>query len=95
MSQDSMNTPTEQIEDDRPLWDIVLGVYGYPALLLAHKLKIFPLLADGPLSLTAICDKLNIKARPAEAIFGDARRFLSLLWPNLRSFEEVAPRGRA
>ena len=48
MVQNSMNTP-KQIEDDRPLWDIVLGVYGYPALLLAHKLKIFPLLADGPL----------------------------------------------
>ena len=72
MAQESINTPTKQIEDDRPLWDVVLGVYGYPALLLAHKLKIFPLLADGPLSLTAICDKLNIKARPAEAILTTA-----------------------
>jgi hypothetical protein len=31
--------------DDRRVWDVVFGVYGFPAILLAHKLKLFPLLA--------------------------------------------------
>lgn len=61
-----------QIEDDRPLWDVVLGCYGYPALLLAHKLKVFPLLADGPLALAEICGRLNIRERPAEALLASA-----------------------
>lgn len=36
--------------DDRPLWEVVLGGYGYPAVLLAHRLKLFPLLAENPLA---------------------------------------------
>jgi hypothetical protein len=34
--------------DDRRVWDVVFGVYGFPAVLLAHKLKLFPLLANRP-----------------------------------------------
>ena len=60
--------------DDRPLWDIVLGVYGYPAVLLAHKLKLFPLLAEKPRTLAEICDALNIARRPAEALVTAAHR---------------------
>jgi hypothetical protein len=54
--------------DDRPLWDIVLGVYGYPALLLAHKLKLFPLLAAEPRTLAEICDGLHLARRPVAAL---------------------------
>jgi hypothetical protein len=61
-----------QSPDDRKLWDVVLGVYGYPALLLAHKLGVFSLLEEGPLTLPAICEKLNVKPRPAEAILTTA-----------------------
>ena len=57
-----------QAPDDRKLWDVVLGLYGYPALLLAHKLGVFSLLEHGELSLPMICERLNIKSRPAEAI---------------------------
>lgn len=66
--------------DDRPVWDVVFAIYGYPALLLAHRLKLFPLLAEGPRTLTEICDALNIKQRPAEAILtvATALGFLSL-----------------
>ncbi|SOD41420.1 methyltransferase [Nitrosovibrio sp. Nv4] len=76
----SISANSMKIEDDRPLWDVVLGIYGYPALLLAHKLKVFPLLANEALTLPAICDKLNIKRRPAEAILTTATAlgFLSL-----------------
>src|SRR5687768_10833730 len=81
MSQESsISANPMPAEDDRPLWDVVLGIYGYPALLLAHKLKVFSLLANGALTLSAICDKLNIKRRPAEAILTTATAlgFLSL-----------------
>jgi len=53
---------------DQPLWDVVLGVYGYPAVLIAHRLKLFSLLAERPCTLSEICDALKIAARPAEAI---------------------------
>jgi len=36
--------------DDRPLWEAVRGVYGYPAVLLAHRRKLYPLLAEKPLA---------------------------------------------
>ncbi len=66
--------------DDRPLWDVAFAVFGYPALLIAHRLKVFSLLAEGALALPDICEKLNIKPRPAEAILtvATALGFLSL-----------------
>jgi hypothetical protein len=54
--------------DDRRVWDVVFGVYGFPAVLLAHKLKLFPLLANRSRSLSQVCEALGIKRRPAEAI---------------------------
>jgi len=80
MAQDiSSNIQTPRV-DDRPVWDVIFAVYGYPALLLAHRLKVFPLLADSPRTLTDICTSLNIKQRPAEAILtaATALGFLSL-----------------
>ncbi|MDV6343804.1 methyltransferase [Nitrosomonas sp. Is37] len=66
--------------DDRPLWDVVFAIYGYPALLLAHRLRVFPLLAENTRTLSEICNALNIKQRPAEAILtaATALGFLSL-----------------
>ncbi len=66
--------------DDRPLWDVIFAIYGYPALLLAHRLKIFPLLAEHSHTLPEICKALNIQQRPAEAILTTATAlgFLSL-----------------
>ena len=63
----SSNTQTPRV-DDRPVWDVVFAVYGYPALLLAHRLKIFALLADNPSTLTEICNAVKINQRPAEAV---------------------------
>jgi len=56
--------------DDRPLWDMLFGIWGYPAVLVAHDLKLFPLLAEQPRTLTDICDALNVAPRPAEALLG-------------------------
>lgn len=54
--------------DDRVLWDIIMGIYGYQAVLLAHDLKLFPLLAKKPLTLLEISDMLHISLRPAQAL---------------------------
>lgn len=66
--------------DDRPVWDVAFAIYGYPALLLAHRLKVFSLLAESARTLPEICEALNIKPRPAEAILTAATSlgFLSL-----------------
>ena len=80
MAQDTFSNIQPPRVDDRPVWDVIFAVYGYPALLLAHRLKVFPLLAEGPRSLADICDALKIKPRPAEAILtvATALGFLSL-----------------
>lgn len=54
--------------DDRLLWDIITGIYGRQAVLLAHDLKLFPLLAKGPLTAARISEALHLAPRPAEAI---------------------------
>lgn len=54
--------------DDRPLWDVVFGIYGYPAVLLAHKVKLFSLLEKRPRTLPEICTELGIRRRPAAAL---------------------------
>jgi hypothetical protein len=58
--------------DDRPVADVVLGIFGYNAVLAAHRLKLFPLLADGPRALPEVCAALGIKPRPAQAILAAA-----------------------
>ena len=80
MAQDDISNIKVPRVDDRPLWDVVLAVYGYPALLLAHRLKIFSLLADGPRTAMEICNLLNLKQRPTEAILtaATALGFLAL-----------------
>jgi hypothetical protein len=54
--------------DDRPLWDIIMGIYGYQAVLLCHDLKLFPLLAAKPGTLAEIAAALQIAPRPAQAL---------------------------
>ncbi len=68
MSQPSSGEIHRPRTDDRALWDVVLGVYGYPAVLLAHRLKLFPLLAEKPRMLPEVCAALHIARRPAEAL---------------------------
>ena len=58
--------------DDQPLWDILGGIWGYPAVLVAHELKLFALLADKPLSLEEICTAKNLARRPAHTLLAVA-----------------------
>jgi len=52
--------------------DVILGTFGYNAVLAAHRLKLFPLLASGPCTVSDVCTALNIKQRPAQAILAAA-----------------------
>lgn len=54
--------------DDRPLWDVVFGLLGYQAVVVAHSLKLFPTLAERPLTLDEVCAALGIAPRPAQAL---------------------------
>lgn len=51
--------------DDRALWDVMFGIWGYPAVLVAHELKLFELLPDKPLTLPEICE-----ANPRPSLIG-------------------------
>ena len=42
MSQQSSGDIHRPRTDDQPLWDVVLGLYGYPAVLLAHRYRMRP-----------------------------------------------------
>src|SRR5262249_5817170 len=58
--------------EDRPVADVVLGIFGYNAVLAAHRLRLFPLLAAGPRTLPDVCAAPGIKPRPAQTILAAA-----------------------
>ncbi|MBD2249089.1 methyltransferase [Nostoc sp. FACHB-888] len=47
------------------VWDVIVGLYSYPTLLVAHELKLFPLLAETPRTLEEISQSLNLAPRAA------------------------------
>src|SRR5262245_38985796 len=68
MSQHDSVTIHRPRSDDRPLWDVYWGAYGYFAVHIAHGVGVFPLLADSPRTLDEVCQALGLKRRAAEAI---------------------------
>ena len=54
--------------DDRLMRDVLFGITGQLAVLVAHDLKLYPLLAERPRTLREVCDGLHIAPRPAEAL---------------------------
>jgi hypothetical protein len=66
--------------DDSLLWDVMLGIWGYPAVLVAHELKFFEMLAEKPLTLEEICKTKRLAPRPAETLLAvcTALRLLKL-----------------
>ncbi|MFJ7305195.1 methyltransferase [Streptomyces sp. NPDC099088] len=58
--------------DDERLWDVVFGVFGYPAILIAHKLRIFSVISRGVESIDEICHATGIARRPAQALLSAA-----------------------
>jgi hypothetical protein len=67
MSDQASKLHTPRV-DDRPLWDVMFGIWGYPAVRVAHELKLFELLADKPLTLPEICEAKELAARPADIL---------------------------
>jgi Dimerisation domain len=47
---------------------VAFGVWGYPAVFVAHELKLFELLSDRALALDEVCAMKRIAPRPAEAL---------------------------
>jgi hypothetical protein len=54
--------------DDRPLWDLIAAARGYTAMLIAHDLKLFAYLGDGPRTLEEICTALKLADHPAQGL---------------------------
>ena len=68
MSQQASETISKPRVDTRVIEDILFALDGYWAVLVAHDLKLFPLLAERPQTLADVCDRLQIARRPAEAL---------------------------
>jgi hypothetical protein len=54
--------------DDRPVWDVLFGIWGYPAVLGAHQMKLFELLAERPLTIEEVGAELKIARSPADTL---------------------------
>ena len=70
LTQDSTISANVQTQktDARLLWNLLFADTGRQVLLLAHDIKLFPLLAEKPRTIKEICEELKICQRPAEAI---------------------------
>ena len=68
----SQRTGLQEPLDDRLVTDVPMGIYGFLAILVAYRLKLFPLLASGPQTIPDICAALGIRPRPAQAILAAA-----------------------
>ena len=60
--------PVERRPEERALRDLVSGAYVLPAILVAHELRLFPLLASQPRNVAEVCEALHLERRPAEAL---------------------------
>ena len=68
MRQPQLGMGRQARADDRLMRDVLFGIAGNLAVLVAHDLKLYPLLAERPRTLPEVCDALNIAPRPAEAL---------------------------
>jgi hypothetical protein len=62
-------------DDYRAILDVSYGIYARFAILVAHRLKLFPLLAAKPCGLDEVSAKLGIEQRPARAILAAAAAY--------------------
>src|SRR4029450_9213305 len=68
MDQHTAETIRRPRRDYQPLHEVIFGLWGYPAVLVAHDLKVFPLLAEAPRTLQEVCEALHLTRRPARAL---------------------------
>ncbi|GAB4204415.1 MAG: methyltransferase [Coleofasciculaceae cyanobacterium] len=54
--------------DGKQVWDAINALYGYPVVLVAHELGLFPLLKQKSLTLQEIAERLHLAPRSARAV---------------------------
>lgn len=54
--------------DDRPLWDVIFGVFGLPVLLIAHRLDLFQFVASKKPTVAELCAGLKLHRRGAQTL---------------------------
>lgn len=59
---------SEPRTDDRALWDAIFGIYGFPALFIAHRLDLFRFVADNQPTLAELCEGLKLQRRAAQIL---------------------------
>ncbi|MFC5743015.1 methyltransferase [Dyella tabacisoli] len=58
--------------EDAAVLDVTLNLFAYPAMLVAHRLGLFRQLAQGPRSLQALIETMQLARRPLEALLNTA-----------------------
>lgn len=54
--------------DGKKVWDVINALYGYPVVLVAHELGLFPLLKQKPLTFPEISQNLHLTDRSTRAV---------------------------
>ncbi|EHJ1676526.1 TPA: methyltransferase [Salmonella enterica subsp. enterica serovar Thompson] len=54
--------------DDRQLWDVIFGIFGLPALFIAHRLSLFRFVEDNNPTFAELCAGLNLQRRGAQIL---------------------------
>ena len=54
--------------DGKKIWDVINALYGYPVVLVAHELGLFPLLNQKSLTIQEIAERLHLAPRSARAV---------------------------
>ncbi|HYH98018.1 methyltransferase [Hyalangium sp.] len=68
MGSDSLEGSWRPRVDDRLVNEVLMSALTLPTLLVAHELKLFPLLAERPRTLEELRQELNIERRPLRAV---------------------------
>lgn len=58
--------------DDRPLWDVIFGIFGLPALFISHRLDLFRFVADTNPTLGELGEGLKLERRGAQILASTA-----------------------
>ncbi|KYC37196.1 methyltransferase [Scytonema hofmannii PCC 7110] len=68
IDKSAINPIPQPQTDGTQVWDAIVGLHGHPTVLVAHELKLFPLLAETPRTLQEISQSLNLAPRAASAV---------------------------
>lgn len=58
--------------DDRPLWDVLLGVFGLPVVMISHRLDLFERIHAKPPTFAELCEEMKLSRRTAQILVSTA-----------------------